>query len=110
MMYYVGLLFVLILTSCATKTKKERIQPTQGETKPQAIILQEQEERIDCNYFWAARQVHVCIKNIPKSECESLFASGQFIQEKDCYCDAYQKSIRKIETQGYIQYDCRHQW
>ncbi len=67
----------------------------------------ETKERIDCNYFWPARQIHVCIKNMLKEECEFLFSNYAFIKEIDCYCDTYNKPKNRIETSNYIQYDCR---
>lgn len=67
----------------------------------------QQEEKIDCNYFWPARQVHVCIKEMPVSECENLFSLGQFSKENHCYCDKYNREKTYIKGQNYIQYDCK---
>ncbi len=64
-------------------------------------------ERIDCNYYWPARQVHVCIKNMLKEECEFLFSNYNFIKEIDCYCEVHQKPKNIVETSSYIQYDCK---
>ncbi|GIX42546.1 MAG: hypothetical protein KatS3mg129_2279 [Leptospiraceae bacterium] len=91
-------LIILILFCKTTKENKENIDK-------KSFI--QSTEKIDCNYFWPARQVHVCIKEMPKEECESLFSLGQFLKEEQCYCDIHQKEKNKIETASYIQYDCK---
>ncbi|MFN3603421.1 MAG: hypothetical protein ACK4UJ_01790 [Leptonema sp. (in: bacteria)] len=93
--------FVLFLgfMNCLGQSKKQNLT----DENP----IQIQEEKIDCNYFWPAKQIHVCIKDMPKKECEDLFSSGQFIMEKECYCDTSKKEKNFIKGQNYIQYDCR---
>ncbi len=96
-------IFLSLSISCVSKPKPTN-QPHENPNK----IYQKVADRIDCNYFWPARQVHVCIKEMPIDECEFLFSSGQFIHEDSCYCDSAQKEKYPIKTTQYIQYDCKH--
>ncbi len=72
-----------------------------------STISNENHERIDCNYYWPARNIHVCIKDMPIFECESLFSSGQFLREEHCFCDKNHREKNFIKGQSYIQYDCK---
>ena len=63
-------------------------------------------ELVDCNYYWAARRRHVCIKDMPKKDCNDLFYASGFTQERECVCDAKGRAQNKVEGTGYIQYDC----
>jgi len=96
-------IFLFLSISCASKPK-----PTSPHQEKPIKIHQRAEDRIDCNYFWPARQVHVCIKEMPVDECEFLFASGRFVREDSCYCDSVQREKNSVKTAQYIQYDCKH--
>jgi len=96
-------IFLFLSISCASKPK-----PTSPHQEKPIKIHQRAEDRIDCNYFWPARQVHVCIKEMPVDECEFLFASGQFVREDSCYCDSAQREKNPVKTAQYIQYDCKN--
>ncbi len=90
-------LFIFFLT-CITDDKKQ----VQDNLNPNLYI--------DCNYYWPAKQVHVCIKNMLKEECEYLFSYNSFIKEEECYCDVHKLSKREVETINYIQYDCKENY
>ena len=62
---------------------------------------------VDCNYYWPARSRYVCIKDMPRKECEELFAAGGFNREKTCVCDNGGKQKNIVEGTGYTQYDCK---
>lgn len=64
-------------------------------------------ERVDCNFYWPTRKIHVCIQNMLREDCEFLFSQDQFIKEADCYCLKYGKTKNMVHTLGYIQYDCK---
>jgi len=61
---------------------------------------------IDCNYYWQVRTRHVCIKDMPRAECEGLFGSSMFQREDTCVCDKPGKQKKQVEGSGYTQYDC----
>ncbi len=87
-------LFIFFLT-CITENKKQ----FQNNLNLNSYI--------DCNYYWIAKQVHVCIKNMLKEECEYLFSSNSFIKEEECYCDVHKLFKREVQVNYYIQYDCK---
>lgn len=97
--FFLWILLIFNIFYCTSQN--QRLSPSISD-KHQDI------EKIDCNYFWPARQVHVCIKEMPKKECEMLFSMGQFIKEEDCYCDIHKKEKNTIKTETYVQYDCRN--
>lgn len=61
---------------------------------------------VDCNYFWGAKNRHVCIKDMPRSDCEALFMSSMFAREESCVCDQSGKQKNSVQGTGYTQYDC----
>lgn len=61
---------------------------------------------VDCNYNWPAKSRHVCIKDMPRADCEALFQSTMFIREESCYCDSAGKQRNSVQGTGYTQYDC----
>ena len=75
---------------------------------PKASVTKEAPEAdlVDCNYYWPARRRHVCIKDMPVTECEDLFFMAGFQREKECVCDATGREKNRIDGGGYIQYDC----
>lgn len=95
------LLGIFIIFSCST-TEIQKEQQEKVEKKITSSV-----EKVDCNYYWPTRKVHVCIKDMPKQECEDLFSLGQFYKEEECYCDTSGKEKNYIKGQNYIQYDCR---
>lgn len=94
-----NVLIIFIVFGCSTEIKKESVEKKEN--------ISSSIEKVDCNYFWPARKVHVCIKDMPKQECEDLFSLGQFYKEEECYCDTSGKEKNYIKGQNYIQYDCR---
>lgn len=62
---------------------------------------------VDCNYYWPVRQRYVCIKDMPRNDCEGLFAAGGFRRETSCICDTAGKTKSQVEGTGYTQYDCK---
>lgn len=100
-----SIIILIFILYCSINTKQNNLN-----NKEEKIIHNETNksiERIDCNYFWTVRQVHVCIKNMLKEECDFLFSNRAFIKETDCYCDVHNKPKNMIETSNYIQYDCK---
>jgi hypothetical protein len=49
---------------------------------------------VDCNYYWGAKSRHVCIKDMPRADCEALFMSSMFAREEACVC-ATRRANRK---------------
>ncbi len=62
---------------------------------------------VDCNYYWPARSRHVCIKDMPRRDCNDLFAGGMFNREEACVCDQGGKEKNQVQGTGYTQYDCK---
>ncbi len=89
------IIVLLIFLSCISK-----VQKIEKETKTV-------KQKINCNYYWPLRKVHVCIKDIDEEECNLLFASERFLKEDECYCDKHNKEKNIIKGTGYIQYDCQ---
>ncbi len=62
---------------------------------------------MDCNYFWHLRRQHVCIKDMPRDECHSLFITNRdFVPDSRCGCDEPGTKITKDEAWGYSQSFC----
>lgn len=79
-----------ILLSCTS--------PTSGPKKNGDVV--------DCNYYWGAKSRHVCIKDMPRADCEALFMSSMFAREESCVCDQPGKQKSSVQGTGYTQYDC----
>jgi hypothetical protein len=62
---------------------------------------------VDCNYYWPKQYVHVCIKDMPKKECEDLFTVPFFDREKDCACSQPGRKAEQVKGMGYVQYNCK---
>lgn len=67
---------------------------------------QKQGDVVDCNYYWKTRSRHVCIKDMPRTDCEGLFMSTSFTREESCVCDQPGKQKNSVQGTGYTQYDC----
>lgn len=63
-------------------------------------------DSVNCNYYWPLRRRHVCIKDMPVTECEELFSMSGFHRESDCFCDAADRKKNRVDGGRYIQYDC----
>ncbi len=64
---------------------------------------------VDCNYLWTEQNQHVCIKNMPRRECEELFNTTvyHFRPDTECICDRSGKEKNPVAGTPYLQYFCR---
>lgn len=100
MMYPVVLFFgvpALLAAGCSSPADPKK----PDSTKPKAADL------VDCNYFWPNRNRHVCIKDMPKRECEDLFFMVEFQRDRQCVCDEKGRDKNAVRGSGYVQYDCQ---
>jgi len=99
------LLFPVMLLSCVAP---EPARNGPASTVAQAPVTKEAPgaDLVDCNYYWPVRRRHVCIKDMPVTECEDLFFMPGFQRERDCFCDAAGREKNRVDGSGYIQYDC----
>ncbi len=88
---------LILLVSCSFPAQERQAVPAPAE---QSVEL------VDCNYYWPMRNRHVCIKDMPISECEDLFYVPGFQRESECYCDVANREKNRIEGSDYVQYDC----
>lgn len=63
---------------------------------------------VDCNYMLRTSRHHVCIKDMPREECSSLFEMSIGLDKEDeCVCDQPGREKKSVSGTGYTQYDCK---
>lgn len=62
---------------------------------------------VDCNYHLSNQNVHVCIKDMPRKECEELFAAPNLEREKECVCNQPGRKAEQVKGVGYVQTNCK---
>ena len=85
------------LSFCKTEPKPK------PEPKPEPP---KKENVVDCNYYWKAKKVHVCIKDMAIPECEIIFKTPGFIPDNRCICQDPGKEFTKLNIYGYVQISC----